>query len=212
MDFKVAGTREGVTAIQLDNKLGAVPAATLAEALEQARAGRLHILDEMEKALAAPRPELKPGAPRVSSLRIRRERIRDLIGSGGKTIQEIQQAAGVKVDIDDDGLVRVYAPSAAATAEALRRIRAVTLEPEVGQVFRAEVVLVRDFFAIVRLAAGVEAKLPIGEVESHRIGKVQDVLKPGDATLVRVLGVDAQGKILASRRAAKDADEADAVL
>ncbi len=212
MDFKVAGTSEGITAIQMDNKLGAIPAETLAAALEQAREGRLHILAEMEKALAAPRPALKPGAPRVTALRIRPSRIRDLIGSGGKTIQEIQQTTGVKIDVGDDGLVRVYAPTAAATADALRRIRAVTLEPEVGQVFRAEVILVRDFFAIVRLAPNVEAKLPIGEIETHRIGKVQDVLKPGDATLVRVLGVDAQGKILASRKAAKDADETDAVL
>ena len=212
MDFKVAGTTEGITAIQLDNKLGAVPAETLAAALEQARAGRLHILREMDKALAAPRPELKPGAPRVSSLRIRRERIRDLIGSGGKTIQEIQQTAGVKIDVNDEGLVRIYAPTAAATAEALRRVRLVTLEPEVGQVFRAEVILVRDFFAIVKLAPNVEARLPIAEVETHRIGKVQDVLKPGDTTLVRVLGVDAQGKILVSRKAAKDADESDAVI
>ncbi|MCU0231978.1 MAG: KH domain-containing protein, partial [Acidobacteria bacterium] len=109
-------------------KLGAVPAETLAAALEQARAGRLHILGEMDKALAAPRPDLKPGAPRVSSLRIRRERIRDLIGSGGKTIQEIQQSAGVKIDVDDTGLVRIYAPTAAATAEALRRVRLATLE------------------------------------------------------------------------------------
>ncbi len=202
MDFKVAGTREGITAIQMDNKLGAVPRAVLEGALERARAARLHILDEMAKILPAPREHLPPGAPRVTSLRIRRERIRDLVGPGGRNVQEIQAATGVQVDIGRDGLVRVYARDRAAAAEAMRRIRHLTLEPEVGEIYRGEVVLVRDTFAIVRLGASVEGVLHVSELDRKRVPRVGDLLSPGDAVDVRVLGVDEKGRIRLSRKEA----------
>ncbi|MBP7149188.1 MAG: polyribonucleotide nucleotidyltransferase [Acidobacteria bacterium] len=202
MDFKVAGTREGITAIQMDNKLGSVPREVLEAALEQARAGRLHVLSAMEPVLAAPRPELSARAPRVLSLRIRPERIRDLIGPGGRNIQEIQSVTGTKVDVDDEGLVRVYATDAAAAAEALRRVRHVTFEPEVGGVYRGEVIVVQDFFAVVRLGATIEGRLHVSELDTRRVGKVGDVLRVGEQVIVRVLGVDRMGKIALSRKAA----------
>ncbi len=202
MDFKVAGTREGVTAIQMDNKLGAIPREVLERALGQARAARLHILDEMARTLAEPRASLSPRAPRVTSLRIRRERIRELIGPGGRNVQEIQAATGVQVDIGEDGLVRVYARDQAGAAEAMRRIRHLTLEPEVGEVYRGEVILVRDFFAIVRLGASVEGVLHVSELDTRRVPRVGDVLSVGDMVDVRVLGVDEKGRIRLSRKEA----------
>jgi len=211
MDFKVAGTREGITAIQMDNKVGAIPAEVLAGALEQARAGRLHILDRMAETLAAPRPQLSPRAPRVLSLRIRPERIRDLIGSGGKNIQELQAATNSRVDVAQDGLVRIYCADAASGQEALRRARRLTLEPEVGKVYEGEVIVVTDFAAIVRLGATIEGRLHVSELDRTRVGRVQDVLKVGDAVRVRLLGVDHMGKLVLSRRAALDADESEIV-
>lgn len=211
MDFKVAGTSAGITAIQMDNKLGAVPSDLMAAALEQAREGRLHILGAMADVLAAVRPNLAPNAPRIVSVRIRPERIRDVIGSGGRTIQEIQAVTGATVDVSDDGLVRIYSSEAAGAAEALRRIRHLTLEPEVGKVYRGEVILVRDFFAIVRLGASLEGKLHVSELENRRVDKVGSVLREGDEVKVRVLGVDRQGKIVLSRRAALQADDAEIV-
>ena len=202
MDFKVAGTREGVTAIQMDNKLGSIPREVLVRALDQAREARLHVLDEMAKVLPAPRETLSPRAPRITSLRIRRERIRELIGPGGRNVQEIRAATGVEIDIGHDGLVRIYARDQAGAAEALRRIRHLTLEPEVGEVYRGEVIVVRDHFAIVRLGASVEGVLHVSEVDRRRIPRVGDVLSVGDSIDVRVLGVDERGRIRLSRREA----------
>lgn len=202
MDFKVAGTREGITAIQMDNKLGAIPREVLEAALEQARAGRLHILGEMERILDAPREDLAATAPRVRALRIRPERIGAVIGSGGKTIQEIQSSTGARITIEDSGLVRIYAGDAKGAAQAQRRIEDLTLEPEVGKVYQGRVVLVRDFFAVVRLGESVEGKLHVSELENRRVAKVSDVLQPGEETPVRVMGVDKQGRIVLSRKAA----------
>ena len=202
MDFKVAGTRQGVTAIQMDNKLGALPEQVLSEALEQARRGREHILGEMEKILDSPREDLAASAPRVQTLRIRPERIGAVIGPGGKTIQEIQANASCRVDIRDDGLVRIYSDDAIGARKARSRIEALTLEPEVGRVYTGKVIVVRDFFAVVQIAPHVEGRLHVSEVENRRVGKVGDVLSVGDETQVRVQGVDRQGRIVLSRRAA----------
>ncbi|MDQ7008460.1 MAG: polyribonucleotide nucleotidyltransferase [Acidobacteriota bacterium] len=202
MDFKVAGTREGITAIQMDNKLGALPEEVLSRALEQARRGREHILGEMEKILDRPRDDLAASAPRVQTLRIRPERIGAVIGPGGKTIQEIQANASCRIDIQDDGLVRIYSEDAIGARKARARIEALTLEPEVGKVYDGKVIVVRDFFAVVQIAPGVEGRLHVSELENRRVGKVSDVLSVGDETPVRVQGVDRQGRIVLSRRAA----------
>jgi polyribonucleotide nucleotidyltransferase len=209
MDFKVAGTADGVTAIQMDNKLGALPPEVLSAALEQARQGRLHILAEMAQTLAEPRPELSRRAPRVTSLRIRPERIRDLIGPGGRRIQEVQSSTGTSLDVGEDGLVRIYAQEAASAAAAVQQVRHLTLEPEVGRVYRGEVVLVRDFFAVLRLGASVEGRLHVSEADTRRVGRLGDLMDRGDKVLVRVLGVDDQGRIVLSRRAALGADESE---
>ncbi len=202
MDFKVAGTENGITAIQMDNKLGAIPAEVLEGALTQAREGRLHILGEMAKTLESPREELADSAPRVRSLNIRPERIRDVIGAGGKTIQEIQQKNRVRIDVNDTGLVRIYANDAEGAREAFRRVHELTFDPELGRVYRGRVILVRDFFAIVGLGPTIEGRLHISELENHRVETVGDVLKKGDEVVVRVMGVDKQGKITLSRKAA----------
>jgi polyribonucleotide nucleotidyltransferase len=204
MDFKVAGGREGVNAIQMDNKVGGLPMEVLAGALQQAREGRLHILDCMAEVLA-------PHAPRVTSIRIRPERIRDLIGAGGRSIQELQSATGAAVDVGRDGLVRVYCSDAAEAVEALRRIRWLTLTPEVGRVYDGEVIQVTDFAAIVRLGATIDGRVHVSELDRTRVARVQDVLRVGDTVRVRVLGVDHQGRIALSRRAALGADDSEVV-
>lgn len=206
MDFKVTGSREGITAIQMDNKLGTVPSEVLEKALAQARQGRLHILDEMDKVLPAPREQVAGHAPRIVSLRIRPERIRDIIGQGGRTIQGLQARTSTRIDINDQGLVRIYAKDAEGAREARRSVEKLAFEPEVGQVYRGKVVLIRDFFAVVALGGSVEGKVHVSELEEGRTERVQDVLKKDDEVVVRVLGVDKQGRIVLSRRAALGAD------
>ena len=202
MDFKVAGTRAGITAIQMDNKLGSIPAEVMSRALDQARRGRIHILDQMRSVLDEPRDDVSSCAPRISSLRIRSERIRDLIGPGGRHIQALQNATGATVDVSDDGLVRICAPDAAASAAAVQKVRNLTLEPEVGEVYRGTVVGVKDFAAFVKISETVEGRVHLSEVDDRRIQKVGDVLAEGDSVVVEVIGVDRQGKIALSRKAA----------
>lgn len=187
MDFKVAGTAGGITAIQLDNKLGSLPDEVMGQALEQAREGRLHILGEMGKALEAPRPDLAPHAPRVASVRIEKNRIRDLIGSGGRTIRALQEVTGVKIDISDDGLVKVFGKTSDQLARARERIDDLTGVPELGRTYQGRVVACKPFGSFVRLFEGIE-------------GLVQGVeLSEGSVVAVRVSGVTAQGKIALER-------------
>jgi polyribonucleotide nucleotidyltransferase len=187
MDFKVAGTTSGVTAIQLDNKLGSLPDAVMTRALDQARAGRLHILGEMGKTLTSPRPDVKPHAPRVRTVRIEKNRIRDLIGQGGKTIRALQEATGVKIDIGDDGLVKIFGTSAEQLGEALARVEDLTGVPELGRTYQGRVVAAKPFGSFVRLFEGIE-------------GLVQGVeLTEGSIVAVRVSGVTGHGKIALER-------------
>jgi polyribonucleotide nucleotidyltransferase len=202
MDFKVAGTEQGVTAIQLDNKIGAVPVSLLGPALEQARRGRLHILGEMRQALAAPRPELSPNAPRVAMVQIGRHRIRDLIGPGGRIIQALQADTQTKVDVTDDGRVRVYATRAAGLETALRRIRYLTGEPEVGKVYRGTVTGVKDFGAFVKIFEGIEGLVHVSELADGHVRETGEVAREGAEMTVKVLGVDPNGKIRLSRKQA----------
>jgi polyribonucleotide nucleotidyltransferase len=205
MDFKVAGTRNGITAVQLDNKLGELDPEVLTEALEQARQGRLHILDEMRKILAAPRSEISQYAPQVHVVSIRKERIRELIGPQGRVIQQIQAQTGTTIEVNDDGMVRVYSPNKTALEECLRMIKHYTADLEKGKIYRGTVVSVKDFGAFVRIYGSTEGLVHISELDNYRVNKVTDVLKEGESTLVKVIDVDRQGKIKLSRKDALDA-------
>jgi polyribonucleotide nucleotidyltransferase len=209
MDFKVTGTEAGVTALQMDNKVGGLDRAILDKALTQARTARLHILAEMAKALTGPREQLSDNAPRVMSHRINPARIRDLIGKGGKTIQEIQETYKAKIDISDDGLVRLYAADGVLGSQAMARIRRITDDPEVGKVYRGEVVSVKDFGAFVRIMEATEGLVHISELDKERVARTSDVVREGEKILVRVLGVDDRGKLKLSRRDALGVSEAE---
>jgi len=202
MDFKVAGTQKGITALQLDNKIGQLPREVLEAGLEQAKQGRLHILDEMGKTLAEPRTELSPYAPRTTVLTIRKDRIRDLIGPGGKIIQAIQADNNVQIEVNDDGVVRVYSTAQSDLDTALATIKNHTTDLEVGKVYRGSVVSIKDFGAFVRVNASTEGLVHISEMANERINKVTDIVSEGDEVIVKVLDVDRAGKIRLSRKAA----------
>ena len=210
MDFKVTGTDSGITAVQMDNKIGSLPQPVLQQALEQARQARLHILQEMAKILKQPRLEISPLAPRVYSLTIRKERIRDLIGPGGKVIQEIQERNKVKIDIDSlTGKVKIYSANELLAKEALKQVRQLTQEAEVGKCYRGEVISIKSFGAFVRLFTNVEGLLHISELSDRRVNQVTEVVREGDKVVVRVLGVDRQGKIRLSRKEALNVPESE---
>jgi len=200
MDFKVAGTREGITALQMDIKVGGVSVQMLREALEQARRARLQILDTMAATIAEPRPAISPYAPRLFTLTIPTDKIRDLIGPGGKKIRAITEATGVKIDVLDDGKVHVYATDGPSADSALQMIREVTATAELGKTYLGKVVRLVDFGAFVELFSGTDGLLHISEVAEHRIRNIRDELKEGDQVLVKVLAIEGN-KIRLSRKA-----------
>jgi polyribonucleotide nucleotidyltransferase len=202
MDFKVIGTADGVTALQMDIKVDSLPWEVLSTALEQARAGRLHILGEMAKCITEPAPDLSEYAPRIFTVLINPERIRDLIGPGGKHIRGIVDATGVQIDVDDSGRVAVAATDGEAAAKAIEMIRGLTEDPEVGEVYLGKVVKTVDFGAFIAIAGGKEGLCHISELANERVRETTDVVKEGDEVLVKVIGIDRQGKIKLSRRAA----------
>ncbi|MBI4081377.1 MAG: polyribonucleotide nucleotidyltransferase [Candidatus Lambdaproteobacteria bacterium] len=201
MDFKVAGTAQGVTALQMDNKIGSLTTAMLAQAFEQARRGRLAILAEMAKAIAAPRPEVKPHVPVHSAFSIATGRIRELIGPGGKVIQEIQRNTGARVEVDDEGTVRIYAPNRAARDAAYTAVMEVAGHLEVGEVYEGVVTGVKEFGAFVRIR-GYEGLVHVSEWAPARVEKMLEAAQRGDSVRVRVLATDRQGKLSLSRKAA----------
>lgn len=200
MDFKVAGTREGITAIQMDIKIKGINREILTRALEQARKGRLFILDRMMETLSAPREELSPYAPRIISFKIHPDKIREVIGSGGKTINKIIADTGVKIDIEDDGSVFIASPDAAAAAEAKRIIDGIVKDIEIGDVYLGTVVSIQKFGAFVNLTPGKDGLLHISRLANKRVEKVEDVVQLGDQLLVRVIDIDKQGKISLTRK------------
>ncbi|MBM3317515.1 MAG: polyribonucleotide nucleotidyltransferase [Candidatus Eisenbacteria bacterium] len=206
MDFKVAGSEEGVTAVQLDNKVGALPREALERALAQARAGRQHILREMRGICAAPRETMPAHAPRVVQLRIRPARIRDLIGPGGRHIQAIQQSAEVKIDIADDGRVTVFGGPGARLREAELRVRFYTGLPSVGRCYRGRVTGVRDFGCFVEIFHGIEGLVHATELDRERVDHPSSLAAVGDEMIVRVLGTTREGKIQLSRKEALGVD------
>ena len=201
MDFKVAGTRDGITAIQMDIKIKGIDREILTRALEQARRGRLFILDKMAETIKEPRAELSPYAPRIISFKINPDKIRDVIGSGGKTINGIIAQTGVKIDIEDDGTVYIASPDQAAAAEAKRIIDGIVKDIEVGDVYLGKVVGIKEFGAFINLTPGKDGLLHISRMAKERVNKVEDVMNLGDQVLVRVIDIDAKtGKISLTRK------------
>jgi len=202
MDFKVAGAEAGVTAVQMDIKIGGVTRAIMQQALEDARRARLHILGIMNQTLARPRGELSTHAPRIVTIHIKPDRIRDLIGPGGKVIRGITEETGVKIDVEDDGTVLVASSDGEALQKALDKIRGVTAEAEVGKIYRGTVRKIVDFGAFVEIFPGTDGLVHISQLADERVRKVSDVLKEGDVISVKVLEVDRSGKIRLSRKEA----------
>jgi len=203
MDFKVAGTRDGITALQMDIKITGVSREIMAQALEQARAGRMHILDEMDAHIGDPRSELSELAPRLYTLQIPRDKIRDIIGPGGKTIRSIQEETGCEVEIDGEGKVIVASPDGLAAKRALEIIEKLTEVPEIGKHYDGVVTRVEGFGAFVEILPGTEGLLHISELAPFRVREVADVLREGDQVRVKVLDIDAdKGRIRLSRKAA----------
>jgi polyribonucleotide nucleotidyltransferase len=200
MDFKVAGTREGITALQMDIKVPNVTAAIMREALEQARRGRLFILDKMQEALKEARPSMSQYAPRIYTITIPTDKIRDVIGPGGKVIRGIIEQTGVKIDVEDDGTVHVSSSDEAAANKALRIIADITAVAEVGKTYLGKVVRLVDFGAFVEIFPGTDGLLHISEIAENRVREVRDELKEGDQILVKVLAIEGN-KIKLSRKA-----------
>jgi polyribonucleotide nucleotidyltransferase len=206
MDFKVTGNEKGITALQMDIKITGITRAIMQQALEQARAGRLYILDKMNLALSAPREELSPYAPRVISIQINPEKIRDVIGPGGKVIRGIVAETGAKIDIEDSGRIVIMSPDQAACQKAIDRIRGLTQEPEVGQVYTARIVRVMDFGAFAEILPNTEGLIHISQLDHTRVRKVTDVVNEGDEVMVKVIEIDKDGRIRLSRKALLEKD------
>ncbi|MGH7099047.1 MAG: polyribonucleotide nucleotidyltransferase [Stellaceae bacterium] len=200
MDFKVAGTERGVTALQMDIKITSITEEIMRIALDQARAGRLHILGEMAKALTDARATVSENAPRITTITIPRDKIREVIGSGGKVIREITETTGAKIDIDDDGTIKVAAVDASAAQAAIDWIRGIVAEPEVGHIYTGKVVKLVDFGAFVNFLGARDGLVHISELAPTRVARVSDVIKQGDSVKVKVLGFDDRGKIKLSMR------------
>ncbi len=206
MDFKLAGTSEGITAIQLDLKIDGLPFELMEQALEQAKVGRQHILDEMNKVMPKEN-DISPYAPRIMSIMINPEKIGALIGPGGKNIKKIIEDTSCEVNVDDDGLVTIAGENTEKCNEAMELVKAITFEPEVGMEFEAKVTRLMSFGAFVEFAPGREGMVHISELEWHRVEKVEDVLKSGDEVKVKLIKVDDQGRLDFSRKALIDKPE-----
>jgi len=201
MDFKVTGSSEGITAFQMDTKIGGISFEIMKNALEQARVGRLFILNKMKECLAAPRAEMSPFAPRITILHIHPDKIREVIGPGGKVIKKITEETGCQIDIEDSGEVRIAAVNMEGSKRAEEIIRNITEDPEVGRVYQGKVRSIVNFGAFVEIVPGRDGLLHVSEIDWGRTEKVEDVLNVGDLVMVKVVDVDRDGKIRLSRRA-----------
>jgi polyribonucleotide nucleotidyltransferase len=201
MDFKVAGTAAGITGVQMDIKIKGLDFEVLKKALSQAREGRLHILSIMNQTMPASRPEISPYAPRILVININPDKIRDVIGPGGKTIKKITEQTGATIDIEDDGSIKVACVDSEMANRAVEIIRSLTEDPEIGRIYRGKVKRIVNFGAFVEILPGRDGLVHISELENHRVARVEDVLKEGEVVLVKVIGVDEEGKIRLSRKA-----------
>jgi polyribonucleotide nucleotidyltransferase len=202
MDFKVAGTKNGITALQMDIKIAGLDKSIMEQAMQQAKEGRLHILGEMNKALDAPRPELSKYAPRIMTMKVPTDKIRDIIGPGGKVIRGIIDKCGVSVDIDDSGLVSIASSDQAAADKAIKYIEDLIQEAKIGTIYLGKVKKVVDFGAFVEIFPGTDGLVHISQICDRRIQSVSDELQEGDEIKVKVIDVDQQGKIKLSRKEA----------
>jgi polyribonucleotide nucleotidyltransferase len=205
MDFKVAGTENGVTALQMDIKIAGITEEIMQVALRQAKDGRLHILDEMSKALTAARPQLGEHAPRIEVIKIPVDKIRDVIGTGGKVIREIVEKTGAKINVEDDGTVKVASAKGEAIEAAIKWIKSLTSEAEVGKIYDGKVVKVVDFGAFVNFYGAKDGLVHVSQLAAQRVNKPSDVVKEGDMVKVKLLGVDERGKVRLSMKAVDQA-------
>ena len=202
MDFKVTGTDKGITAFQLDTKIGGISRDIMEKALEQARRGRLFILGKMNETISISRENLAPYAPRIYTLQIRQDKIRDVIGTGGKVIRSIVEQTGVKIDIEDSGLINIASPDGESAQKAIDIINSITAEAELGKIYNGKVKRVLDFGAFVEIMPGTEGLLHISQISEKRIAKVTDEVNEGDEVVVKVIEIDKMGKIRLSRKEA----------
>jgi polyribonucleotide nucleotidyltransferase len=200
MDFKVTGTRAGITAFQMDVKISGISMEILGKALEQAREGRLFILDKMNNVLEKPRGDLSKHAPRIFTIQIKTDKIRDVIGPGGKVIRGIVEETGVKINVDDSGIISIASADEESAQKAIKIIEGIVEEARVGQVYKGTVKKIMDFGAFVEILPGTEGLLHISQISDKRIAKVTDELKEGEETFVKVLEIDRAGKIRLSRK------------
>ncbi|MDE0538340.1 MAG: polyribonucleotide nucleotidyltransferase [Rhodospirillales bacterium] len=201
MDFKVAGTEAGVTSLQMDIKITSITEEIMQTALAQARDGRLHILGEMTKALSTAREGVSENAPRITVIQINKDKIREVIGPGGKVIREICEETGAKIDIEDDGTVKVAAVDEKASEAAIQWIKGITAEPEVGEIYTGKVVKTVDFGAFVNFMGSKDGLVHISELAPHRVGKTTDIVNVGDEVKVKLIGIDDRGKVKLSLKA-----------
>jgi polyribonucleotide nucleotidyltransferase len=209
MDFKVAGSEKGITALQMDIKITSITAEIMKIAVEQARDGRLHILGEMAKALTGARDTVSQNAPRITVINIPKDKIREVIGTGGKVIREITEMTGAKIDIEDDGTIKVAAGDAAAAQKAIDWIRGIVAEPEVGVVYEGKVVKIMDFGAFVNFLGTRDGLVHISELAPQRVKQVSDVVEVGQQVKVKVIGMDDRGKVKLSMKVIDQATGAD---
>ncbi len=200
MDFKVAGTREGITALQMDIKIDSISFEVMRTALAQAREGRLHILNKMEEVMSTPRGQISEYAPRIETIKVKPEKVREIIGAGGKTIRGIVEQTGVKIDIEDDGTIHIASSDPAKSKAAIEIINGICAEAEVGKVYSGKVVKIMDFGAFVEVLPNTSGLLHISEIAHERIRQVTDVLTEGDMVEVKVLDIDRAGRIKLSRK------------
>jgi polyribonucleotide nucleotidyltransferase len=201
MDFKVAGTADGITALQMDIKVTGISADVMRAALTQARAGRLHILDKMAEAMPQSRSNISKHAPRIVTIKIPVDKIRDVIGPGGKMIRSIIEKTGVKIDVEDDGRVNIASSDEAASAKALGMIQELTATPELNKTYLGKVQRITDFGAFVEIMQGTDGLLHVSEIANYRVKDVRDELQEGQQVLVKVINIDPTGKIRLSRKA-----------
>jgi polyribonucleotide nucleotidyltransferase len=201
MDFKVAGTSQGVTALQMDIKVTGITTAIMREALQQARQGRLQIIAKMEETMKGPRSSISAFAPRIITIKIPVDKIRDVIGPGGKMIRSIIDRTGVKIDVEDDGRVNVASADESSAQKAIAIIQELTATPELNKIYMGKVQRITDFGAFVEIMPGTDGLLHVSEIANHRVKDVRDELKEGEQVMVKVINIDPSGKIRLSRKA-----------
>jgi polyribonucleotide nucleotidyltransferase len=206
MDLKVCGTTKGITALQMDIKIGGLNENILRKALHQAREGRLFIIEKLVQTLAKPREDISKYAPRITTIKVKPEKVRDVIGSGGKNIRQIINETGVTIDVEDDGTVTIASNDSEAASRAVAMVKWLTEDAEVGKIYRGIVKKIVDFGAFVEILPGTEGLVHISQLSKERVKKVTDILQEGEEVLVKVLEIDKQGKIRLSRKDALGAN------